>query len=405
MLGESREDKSPHGTARGISVLERSCADAALTRWYAGEFPDFLARCGDHVLEVAGPDETAGVILLGSFATSEGAVAILDGRPVILSDIDLLLVVRSRETHAKIYPRRALIALECERLLPDAVFSGRVDLGVITQEELSSMPRSPGVFDMRESGVFLSGGELLREMMPRFSPGDIGPAEALRLLENRAASFLGCRPGTGGGGDTRRLERLYGMSRVYTDILTASLCVRGLYASGYDARKDILLRLEEGAALREGLGDSLIEDIVRWTLFKIDPTEEETWTEADTLPRAWLAGAGDLLAAIDLTAGMVSVEEMPARISPASLRRMWMSAGAGVMACIRGTLAGKTPDQRAREGSVRLLRHAAERGTGGRVGSAPGGYPFGRSSWEDAAAAAWSAWSCLVSGREEGGRG
>jgi hypothetical protein len=257
---------------------------------------------------------------------------------------------------------------------------------------------------MKAHGVFLHGGEDLRERLPGFSREDIGPAEAMRLLENRAASFLGCRPGAGGSGIVKQLNNLYGMSKVYTDILTAALCVRGLYTSGYAARLDLLLHMEEGAVLREDLEDSLIEDILRWTHFKIDPTEDETWSDADTAPGRWLSAAGDLLAAIDRTARLGTGSDQTERIPFGPLLRMWRNAGAGPAAAVRFAFGGQTPDERVREESVRLIRHAAERGTDGRVHSAAGGYPFGKGSWEDSAASAWSAWNVLVSGREEAER-
>lgn len=237
MQGESREDSAPGS-------------------WYTDAFPGFIEKCRDLILKEAGVGSVVGLILAGSFASSEGSVVMLGGEPVFLSDIDLLLVVSSPASHTRFYPRRSEIGKACEDLLPGAVFEGRIDVGVMTQDELSAMPFSPGVFDMREMGLLLHGGEALRDRLPSFGRSEIGTGEALRLLENRMAAFLGDRPGTDRP-DGRGLYRfLYGISRVYTDILTASLCADGSYRSGYRARAEFLAS-PDSSRIRGELGDSL----------------------------------------------------------------------------------------------------------------------------------------------------
>jgi hypothetical protein len=72
-----------------------------------------------------------------------------------------------------------------------------------------------------------------------------------------------------------------------------------------------------------------------------------------------------------------------------------------VILIIASLLSGREPEGRVREESLRLIRHAVKKGTGGGVGSAPGGYPHRGTSWEEAASRTSAEWRRLVTGREE----
>lgn len=407
MQGESREDLSQCDPGHGGYSLERRCSDSVLESWYANVFPVFIERCRDLIVEQTRPGNVEGLILSGSFASCEGCVVMLGGGPVFLSDIDLLLIVSSPASHAALYSRRSIIGKACEDLLPDARFEGRIDVGIMTSGELAAMPLSPGVFDMRERGVLLCGGKGLLGRFPSFGPDEIAAGEALRLLENRMAAFLGGRPVTDRpeGGDLYRF--LYGVSRVYTDIVTASLCAGGMYRSGYEARAELLARSPGASEVRRELGGSLTEKAMRWTGFKTDPVMEGVWTGEDRAWHMWLEAAGDLLAVRD---GISRKDHGSARAgSPrfTDLFRAWNAAVPDIsilerMKLFIGSLfSGREPGGHVRGESLRLIRHVVEKGTGGIVGAAPGGYPHGRTSWEEAASRTSAEWHRLVTGREE----
>ncbi len=407
MQGESRENLSPCNLMRGFFSLERRCSDSALESWYADVFPGFIEKCRDLIVGNAGPGNVEGLILSGSFASREGCVAMLDGGPVFLSDVDLLLVVSSQASHAALYPRRAIIGRACEDLLPDARFEGRVDVGIMMTGELTSMPLSPGVFDMRERGVLLHGGKGLLDRFSSLGPGEIGAGEALRLLGNRMAAFLGDRPVTDmpEGKDLYRF--LYGVSRVYTDILTASLCAGGIYRSGYASRAEFLSNSPEASQLRRELGGSLTDDVVRWTRFKTDPVADGFWTVEDRAWRMWLEAAGDLLAVRDGISRKDHGRGRGGRLWFTDLLRAWNAAVPDISfpgrlkLFIGSLISGREPGGHVRAESVRLIRHAVEKGTGGGVGSAPGSYPHRETSWEEAAFRTSAEWYRLVTGREE----
>ncbi len=407
MQGESREDLFPCNPRRGVFSLERRCSDSALESWYADVFPGFIEQCRDLIVGKAGPGNVEGLILSGSFASCEGSVVMLYGGPVFLSDMDLLLVVSSPESHAVLYPRRSIIGKACEDLLPDARFEGRIDAGVMTAGELAEMPLSPGVFDMRERGVLLHGGKGLLDRFPSFGPGEIATREALRILENRMAAFLGDRPAMDRPEGKDLYRFLYGVSRVYTDIVTSSLCAESMYRSGYVARAEFLANSPEASEVRRELGGSLTDDAVRWTGFKIDPVADRVWMEEDRAWRMWLEAAGDLLAVRDGISRKDHGRDVGGRLRFTDLLRAWNAAVhdisiAGRMKLFIGSLlSGREPGGHIREESVRLIRHAAEKGTGGVVGAAPGGYPHGRTSWGEAASRTSAEWRRLVTGREE----
>jgi hypothetical protein len=344
-------------------------------------------------VEEAGAGNVTGLILLGSFASREGSVAIAGGAPVFLSDIDLLLVVSGREAHEKLYTQRTRIAADCEDLLPGAIFDGRIDLGVMTRDELPAMPHSPGVFDIKKSGMVLHGDESLKSLLPSFPPDAIGAREALRLLENRMAAFLGYLPLDDGGGEIERLRFLYGISKVYTDIITGTMSAHGKYMSGYAERAG-----HEG--LENMLGAGPAETAARWTRFKIDPTGEQPPLDVDR-EKEWLAAAGDLLAARDRVRGMTDGDSKD-RPPSVDLYRAWRNTVTGIPMALRLAAAGARPGEHLRREAVRLIRHAVGKGITGNVGSSPGGYPHRKTTWKRAAGLTCSAWKRFVTGREEG---
>jgi hypothetical protein len=405
LQGDSREDLTPCRPTRGIFSFERRCADSALQSWYVDSFPGFIDSCGRLILDEAGNSGVEGLILSGSFAAREGSVVMLGGGPVFLSDIDMLLVASSPDSHAELYRRRAAIGKACEELLPGARFEGSVDIGVMAVEELGRMPSSPGVFDMRERGVPLNGGDEILNRLPSFTADEIGAAEAVRLLENRMAAFLGNRPVTDRPEGVALFRFLYGLSRVYTDIITASLCAEKMYLPGYGARAEFITTSADAAKVRERLGGSLITDAAKWTDFKVDPDAGKVWKDENSALHIWLEAAGDLLAVRDRIS---RDEDAPSesRRGYRDILRSWRNIAdeAGIAGKLRlfssALVSGLDPGEHIREESVRLVRQAAEKGTECVAAGAPGGYPHGRTSWEQAAAETSSAWRRLVSGRD-----
>lgn len=397
----------PCSSRHGFFHLERRFRDSTLRERLAGRFDVFLGDCSDTILELAGQGRVVALVLGGSLATGEGSVAFRSGRPLFLSDIDFLVVAGDVSAHSCIYPRRAEIGEACENLFPEAEFMGRVDVGVLVPEELGGLPRSPGVYDMRHAGRVLNGDGSVIELIPDFHPSAIGPHEALRLLENRMAAFLGDWPGEDGPADEgRTLGFLYSLCRVYTDILTAALVCDGRYEPGYEARyREVSCG---GERTPEGLDEEIIGKIGAWTRFKLEPSIEGATLIKAGQAGTWLEAATDISDFRKAVASRISSDkDARENGSPLGTIRSWkvflgsmsLADAARVLAGRLPSLPGRDPLRVVRDEAVRLLDLAVEGGSGKDVGGCPGGFPYSGGTWGEAARELNAAWKRLVFGR------
>ena len=221
----------------------------------------FLDRCAGLIVEAADEGRIVACILCGSFATGEGSIVEESDKSIFLSDVDIVAVADDLDTHRSIRVRRNEIGEACESLLPGVEFAGRVDVGVLLAGEFGELPHSPGIHDMRKNGRVLRGPEDMLLRIPERAPSTIGADQALRLVENRVPPLLLSHGAAGSaGGDRWRF--IYAISRVYTDIATAALCLAGRYESGYALRARRFAGVaESGAAWRE-----LEKPVENWTL-------------------------------------------------------------------------------------------------------------------------------------------
>ncbi|MFA4948352.1 MAG: hypothetical protein WC674_07595, partial [Candidatus Krumholzibacteriia bacterium] len=220
--------------------MERSRA------WWHSRSRAFLSECACLVEDRIGSETTEAVFLCGSFAAGDESVVLETDPPVLLSDVDFVVVVKSFEALIEWSGRRVELGAACEELWRDVRFSGRVDVGVMLARDLAAMPARPGVYDMRALGKVLAGNPEILERIPAYAPADITAREAVILIENRSISLLGARLGRGRDGETEPYGFLYRIARAYTDIAAAALSIGGAYVPGYAARAD-LIRAKAGA--------------------------------------------------------------------------------------------------------------------------------------------------------------
>ncbi len=235
----------------------------------------FLSECARLVESRVGGEATEAVFLCGSFAAGDESVVLETDAPILLSDVDLVVIVKSIETLVEWSRRRAELGTACEDLWRDVRFSGRVDVGVMLAGDLAAMPARPGVYDMRALGKALAGDPAILERVPAYAPCDITTREAVILVENRSVSLLGARPGKRLDGETAPYGFLYAIARVYTDIAVAALSIAGAYVPGYAARAE-LIRAKMGGggngSLSRLIDSALCGRIERWTAFKLEPS-------------------------------------------------------------------------------------------------------------------------------------
>lgn len=393
--------------------------------WYLEHFNPFAGRCADLIAGRIGRGDVRAVILGGSFALGEGSVFIEGGKPTFLSDVDLLVIVDSREALFRALAMKNELGAACEGLFPEAVFSGRVDVGAVTIGELPFFPKSPGVYNIRHCGRVLYGsGEVLREI-PDFGKGELDPHEAAILLENRMSSLLGCLPGEKTGSEPERREFMYQIARAYTDILAAVLVAAGEYLPGYRERLRFASdNLAEGK-LSEFIDPGTVDRAGRWTEFKINPSAGMSGIDAGSLGEIWLETAGETFRTWARIASRVAgripagaplqdtesiFRDRKSRMKPLDNLRSWkiliwergLKDGISLIVSKRALMLKASPAEEIRKGSVILMEKALREGTGCAVDSPPGDFPYAGGQWLEAAESCHAAWRKLVFGRSDG---
>jgi predicted nucleotidyltransferase len=377
--------------------------------WWHDRSRGFLSECARLVESRIGGEFVEAVFLCGSFAAGDESVVLETDPPVLLSDVDLVVVVRSLDTLLAWNGRRAELGAACEELWREVRFSGRVEVGVMLARDLAAMPAKPGVYDMRERGRVLAGDPAILGRIPAYVPSDITAREAVTLVENRGVSLLDARPGAGRGGAADPYPFLYRIARAYTDIAAAALSLAGAYVPGYAARAK-LVREMVGAGERipvAGLVDAaLVENIERWTAFKLEPSAAAAGS--DRGPRAaeaiWEETARDLVEFWRRArrSGRAGVRRDNLRAWKAYLSSLDGRRRIAIVAALGGTLLVRTPLEAAREEGMRLLDHRVTRGAAAPVRSARGGFPHRGGDWERAAAEVCAVWNGIVFGRAGG---
>jgi predicted nucleotidyltransferase len=396
--------------------------------WWHSRSRVFLSDCARLIERRIGRDAIEAVFVCGSFARGDESVVLETDPPLLLSDVDLVAVVKSVEALARWRGRRAELGAACEELWREVRFSGRVDVGVMLPRDLAAMPAKPGVYDMRALGSVLAGNPGILEQIPDYAPSDIAPREATILIENRAVSLLEARPGSLIAGEAEPYGFLYRIARVYTDIAAAALSIAGAYVPGYGARARLIG--ERHAAADAGIArlvdPALGARIERWTAFKIEPSMRSAGMDrgAGAPAGIWEGAAADLLAfwkraviaalrPANEGAGL-GVAELSRRVgSPGGPRdnlRGWRSYFSGLplarrialCAALGPGLLRRNPLDVVRAEGMGLLEHRVARGNEVPIRGARGGFPYRGGAWDRAAEELCSAWNGLVFGRTNG---
>ncbi len=394
-----------------------------LTDWWQGRLKTFLASCSDYLADFIGGENITGIFVCGSYAGGELSVVFETGSPILLSDIDLVVVLNSLEAFRRYYPRRSELGEACEELMQEVRFVGRVEVGMLLPENLGALPPRPGVFDMKNRGIILHGGEELLDPVPDFERSDIGIDEALILIENRIVSFLGHYGSPRAETEEGLYCFLYEIARVYTDIATAAACLTGEYLPGYRDRLEFLNRRGIEDMLGRFLQSGLLYKIERWTVFKLTPSIRTLNVEIDdtVLDRTGRECASDLMRFWQRVKAFQLYGDPGHDIhaSQAGSRRKktgivhslqaWKTL-LGLMplqdrlslAALLGTKLFTTdPLAVVREYGVRLLEHETGGSRRTTVQGARGGFPYRGGRWEDCVKSIHAFWNMLIFGRKE----
>lgn len=394
---------------------------------FCQEQPPFIERyieaCAEHLAAAIGPDEIEGIFLCGSLALGEGGISFDSSPALLVSDIDILVVLRRFEAHERLLPKRYDLGRSCETLTGDMEFLGHVDVGFMMTADLERLPPRPGVFDLKNHGRTIYGGGEVLDLVPDYEPERVGGREAVTLLENRIASLLGRFDDRTAAEGDYPFRFLYEIARVHTDIATALLCISGLYAPGYENRSRLF-----GEAVREGklkvtVSEDLVPLVSYWTKFKLRPSRSypdkepdpdylsELWDEASRrIVSCWSACESFLQGKeqyADSVSRLLAAREPVGRIR--TNLRAWRSFLAGKP--IRSRLAGlfragavllrRDPSSLIRAAALHLMDMYVEGKTGIGAKGMPGFPGRSRGTWEEAADEVSALWLEMVYGRRD----
>ncbi|MCK4236574.1 MAG: hypothetical protein KAX38_05610, partial [Candidatus Krumholzibacteria bacterium] len=355
----------------------------------------------------------------------EESVVLECGSPILLSDIDLVVIVESLEAFKEFYPARSEIGSVCEKLLPGVRFLGRVEIGMVQYDYLHRLSPRPGVYDMKERGKLLYGDREILDHITSYEPFSIGGRGAVVLIENRMISFLGAYPWKACDTDEEIYRFLYEMARVYTDILTSALCLAGLYRPGYVERCKFVGEIVDNESLADLLPTELLPKIKKWTDFKIAPSTKNLGVELDerSILELWEKGASDLLGfwekgeaflqGPDYDTSKTSVDHLLVsrkgsgkllehlRNWKTFLSRLPVGRRVALAKALRKRLLSEDPMDVVREYGVRLIDHRLRYGTDREVSMPPGSFPHCGGDWRDAVSRLYSLWVEIVFGRKE----
>ena len=393
-----------------------------INKWLSAEFETFLSDSANLITEKIGAEHIKNISLIGSFATREGTLVSIDEKVVFLSDVDIIVVVDSLEVLKEALPIRRQIGKECEKLLGSrAVFVGRVDVGVMTLEDLSKLPPSPGNLLMKYRALVLFGDRGVFDAIPVHKSDTLPREEASRLLENRIVQFLPeskVRYSSLG----ERIEKyryIYSVSKVYTDIAVVLVSLSGGYVAEYKRRYEYLKDNESIVQTNFHSSNQRLIDLIGWaTDYKLSPSVDDE-LPFESVDDIWKGASKDLFAAWLSVKGFsgsiddfLRDEKIDDYLMSKGSRgmsdnlRLWRSffdrRGWDVAPRIffeRGfSLLSLSPFETIRNEAVRLLFGRIKNGEGFRPDKRAVGFPFGADSFEDAARELYANWHIEVHG-------
>lgn len=380
-----------------------------------------LATIARELSEWIGRDVVRAVYLCGSFAANEGTVLLgADKNPAVLSDVDLVVVIDELETATSIYKERRDLSRRCQKRVAEISFIGNIDVGVMTSHDLKNLPPRPGVYEMRNHGDVLYGDDTVLQAIPDYHSSEISGHQGLILVENRIASMLGLLSRTGIENSTEYLKGLYEISRVYTDIAVAAICITGSYISSYRNRINYLKGKHKDVLLDQFISADLLKEIDRWTEFKLEPVidfqnfrkDQEIKKLAEgassDILRFWKKGISYLTRGNQNYNHSLSVDELFSIAGRRSFHpdklRAWktlLMRKPVIKRPIMAMLLLKNiltifPLDLIRRHSVKLLEHFLSKGETVPVRKARANYPHSGGSWRRAAASTHAEWYDMV---------
>lgn len=249
------------------------------------------------VLEALAGSGAATVLLGGSHATGEAVWAVLDGRRVSLSDLDLYLVYPDEPARARAAAQEAALTARLRALGHEEGLAAPVEVACLTVAALAALPARPGTLELRRHGIALHGDESALARIAAHEPGDVSGEERMLLVENRAFELLLAHPAHPRRGTLDRLKARHGIHKTALDLALAAALAAGEQPDGARARV-AWVKARPGAAheaLRRAL-ERVWDEAVEWRERGAAPLfadRDGAWTAvASAWAGAWLRPAG-----------------------------------------------------------------------------------------------------------------
>jgi len=315
---------------------------------------------------LAGPDLLA-LILSGSHARGDAVWAEVEGRKILLSDLDVYAVARDRAAQRAAERRAAAARPGLAARALALGLAAPLEVAILTPQDVAALPARPGTIELRRHGRVVEGDPALLARVPQWSGRDVSPEEILLLLENRAFELLAAQPGADEPGPLAQLRRRHEVLKVALELATVVCLAAGEYPDGAAARV-ARARTLRAARAPEPPWDAALG----WRSGRVEPLPAAAaaaeWRATAT---AWLAAWRTRVAALDGGAcapasdpyAAVARAARRARLARRARQALTFRARGGAGPTLLERLAvwwRGTPQHRLGAGAAALIIHALE---------------------------------------------
>ena len=177
------------------------------------------------------------VVLTGSLARNEASYLRRDGKVILQSDVEAMVVLHDEAPLPSRQASHALCKL-AEQLLAARGVSVEVSFSVVHGTYLRHLPPHIYSYELRSCGLVLFGEPVILDLIPNYSASDLSQEDAWRTISNRLIEQMGTSEDTPEAAATRR----YRSVKLCLDIASSMLVFLERFEAGYRTR---LHRMEE----------------------------------------------------------------------------------------------------------------------------------------------------------------
>jgi hypothetical protein len=170
------------------------------------------------------------VVLTGSLARNEASYTLREGRAVLQSDVEAMVVLQDGAALPSRHSSEALCQL-AQSYLADRGVSVEVSFSVVHSTYLLELPPHIYSYELRACGVVLYGEPRILGLIPDYAAADLSREDAWRLLSNRLIEQMVASQGKEAATATR-----YRSVKLCLDLASSLLVFFGRFEAGYRPR-------------------------------------------------------------------------------------------------------------------------------------------------------------------------